>query len=231
MTMKDRSFCPIGEAKFKIADYDSMEFAGYGAVFNNVDDGGDMIVPGAFTETIEESKTTGDWPMMLSQHGGLIPNSADLTPIGLWTEMKEDDYGLWMRGKLADTERGREMYTLMKMEPRPAIRGLSIGYQVKGHERGTSGDAYTRKLTKLRLGEVSLATFPMNRRALVSSVKSIDDLTSMADLESFLREAAGLSRSEAKHLIAKIKGTDQRDVGDVASLAATLHRNCQLLRG
>jgi uncharacterized protein len=229
--MRDRFFCPIGEAKFKIADYDAMEFAGYGAVFNNVDDGGDMIVPGAFAETIAESKASGDWPMMLSQHGGLIPNSADLTPVGLWTEMKEDDYGLYMRGKLADTARGRELYTLMKMEPRPAIRGLSIGYQVKGHERGNSADPYTRKLTRLKLGEVSLATFPMNRRALVDNVKSIEDLSSMAEVEAYLREAGGLSRNEAKHLIAKIKGTDQRDVGDVASLAAAIHHNCKTLRG
>lgn len=228
--MKAKCFTSAQEVKFKIADFDGMEFAGYGAVFNNVDQGGDVIVPGAFTETLAKSAKSGDWPAMLSQHGGTLPSSRDLTPIGVWTKMEEDDYGLKVTGRFADTERGREMYTLLKMEPRPAIKGMSIGYRVKGYELGGSDDAFERKLTKLELGEISLATFPMNGSALVTQVKSIDDLTSLADVETFLREAAGLSRNEAKHLIAKIKDGNQRDA-DLSELASVLKRNCSTLRG
>jgi len=228
--MKAKHFTSAQEVKFKIADFDNMEFSGYGAVFNNVDQGGDLIAPGAFTETLAEAQKTGDWPAMLSQHGGMLSDSQGLTPIGLWTEMSEDAYGLKVTGRLADTERGREMYTLMKMEPRPAIRGMSIGYRVKGYELGSEDDAFERKLTKLSLGEISLATFPMNESAVVNQVKSIDDLNTLAELEAFLRDAGGLSRTEAKHFIAKIKDGNRRDA-ELSELANSIQSLTEKLRG
>ena len=42
--------------KFKMDSYNEEEgiFSGYGAVFSNVDTGGDIIEPGAFTKTLAE---------------------------------------------------------------------------------------------------------------------------------------------------------------------------------
>lgn len=110
------------------ADDGLMRFSGYGAVFGNIDKYGDVIERGAFAKTISEFKASGKWPAMLSQHGGWGVTAKDMTPVGVWTEMKEDDHGLYVEGVLADTERGRELYTLMKMQPRPAIDGMSIGF-------------------------------------------------------------------------------------------------------
>ena len=43
-----------------------MEFSGYGAVFNNVDSYGDLIVPGAFTKFLADVKSgLQNWPAML----------------------------------------------------------------------------------------------------------------------------------------------------------------------
>lgn len=177
-----------------------MMFSGYGAVFNNVDSYGDMIMPGAFTDTIAAAQKSGSWPAMLMQHGGVGLGADDMTPVGIWTSMAEDQYGLKMEGKLADTMRGKEAYSLLKMEPRPAIDGLSIGYQVKAYEARTRPEEPRRKLTKIDLFEVSLVTFPANPKARISDVKSGQGLT-IRDAERALRDV-GFSRNEAKVIVA-----------------------------
>lgn len=68
---RETFFTPL-EYKFA-ADGEAMTFAGYGAYFNNVDAYGDVIVPGAFAETLKKARESGNWPAMLLQHGGGVP--------------------------------------------------------------------------------------------------------------------------------------------------------------
>lgn len=192
----DRFTCPL-ELKFVGAESE-MSFEGYGAVFGNVDSYGDVIAKNAFKESLREAKKTGIWPSMLSQHGGWGMSADDLNPIGIWTEMEEDDIGLKVAGKLATTPRGLEMHTLMKMAPRPAINGLSIGYRAKEWSVGTRQDEPRRTLKKIDLIEISPVTFPANPKARVQNVKS--GMT-IRDAEKALREA-GFSRTEATALVA-----------------------------
>jgi uncharacterized protein len=196
-----RTCTPIVEIKF--ADNDGsggMEFEGYGAVFGNVDSYGDVIAPGAFKRSLRESKKAGVWPSMLLQHGGgMFGGSAeDMTPIGVWTDFTEDEKGLRITGKLADTSRGREVYSLLKMSPRPAIDGLSIGYMAKKFEVGTKPGEPRRKLTDVELLEVSLVTFPANPLARVDAVKTG---RTKRHAEQALRDA-GFSANEAKAILA-----------------------------
>ena len=183
------------ECKFdvKLAEDDAgaqeMVFSGYGAVFGNVDSYGDVIQKGAFKETLRGARKDGTWPAMLMQHGGFLGGSDD-NPVGIWTELNEDDTGLYVEGKLADTARGREAYSLLKMAPRPALNGLSIGYRAKEWSVGTKPGEPRRTLKKIELMEVSLVTFPANGKARVAAVKS--GLT-VRDAERSLREA-GFSR-------------------------------------
>jgi HK97 family phage prohead protease len=222
--MMQRLDCAL-ELKFA-ADTAEMTFSGYGAVFGNVDSYGDMIVKGAFAETLSFAKSNGQWPAMLMQHGGWGMGADDMTPVGIWTEMKEDDAGLWIEGKLADTLRGREAYALMKMTPRPAITGLSIGYVTKSYEPRSRPEDPRRKLTKLDLHEVSLVTFPANPKARIASVKSA---ASERDAERALRDA-GFSRTEAKAILAEgFKAMPQRDAGGLDELMAALQRNAEIL--
>jgi HK97 family phage prohead protease len=203
-----------------------MIFSGYGAVFGNKDSYGDVIVKGAFKETLRESKRSGNWPAMLLQHGGWGMSASDLMPCGIWLDMEEDDIGLKVEGKLADTERGREAYGLLKMTPRPAITGLSMGYIPKEFVLGTKPDEPRRTLKKVELVEVSLVTFPANDKARVSQVKS--DLT-IRDAEAALRDV-GFSQSEAKAIVAGgFKNLPQRDVDGIGQLAEQLRRNIELL--
>ncbi|MFD2234816.1 HK97 family phage prohead protease [Phaeospirillum tilakii] len=209
----------FGLREVKLAGGDAMTFSGYGAVFDNVDSCGDVIIKGAFTETLDRAKSSGQWPAMLMQHGGLGLGADDMTPVGIWTDLEEDNIGLKVTGKLADTTRGREAYALLKMEPRPAIDGLSIGYIAKSYEPRSRPEDPRRKLTKVDLLEVSLVTFPANAKARIGAVKSAVGLT-VKDAEEALRDA-GFSRMEAKAILAKgFKAIGQREAGDGDQVAA-----------
>ena len=222
-----RASIPITEVKLAPGgDTETMTFSGYGAVFGNVDAYGDVIKAGAFAETLQESQKSGQWPAMLLQHGGWGMNAEDITPIGVWTELAEDGHGLKVQGKFADTERGREAYQLLKMEPRPAINGLSIGYIPQEWEKRVKPEDPKRTLKKVSLVEISLVTFPANREARVQSVKSIEEIVRVADVEDYLREAGGFSRAEAKHLVASTKAALQRDAGsDMSEIAELLSQS------
>lgn len=208
MTTMERKSVDIIE--IKVSDDGAMTFSGYGAVFGNVDSWGDVVSKGAFVATIKEAKATGKWPAMLVSHNG------QSMPVGVYTEMKEDDRGLWVEGKLANTERGREIYELMKMQPRPAISGLSIGYIAKDytlHQR-TKSEEPRRTLKAVDLLEVSFVTWPANDEARVVSVKS--DFNPR-EVEDSLREA-GISRADSVKAVAVFKSMLQRDAGEPESV-------------
>jgi len=217
--------CNLRELKFAADDgAQAMSFTGYGAVFGNVDSYGDVIEAGAFSKFLADVKSGNQpWPAMLSQHGGWQMSAEDMTPIGVWTDFAEDGHGLKVTGQLADTPRGLEMYKLMKMSPRPAIDGMSIGYIAKEWEPRSKPEDPKRKLKRIDLIEVSIVTRPANGKARVESVKN--DWTER-DFERLLTRDAGLSRSDAlvvinqgfKSLIA------MRDAGssELAELAQAL---------
>jgi HK97 family phage prohead protease len=215
---------PFREIKLAAPDSGLMSFSGYGAAFNNVDSYGDVIAPGAFAQFLSDMEAGKQpWPAMLSQHGAMGLTTEDLTPIGAWTKIAEDGKGLLMDGDLAKTQRGSEMHTLMSMKPRPAIDGLSIGYIAKKYDPRTKPEDPRRTLREIVLVETSPVTFPANRNARVGSVKSFEDLNSLSEIETYLREAGGFSRNEAKALIARIKSASPRDAADdMAQLTAAL---------
>jgi HK97 family phage prohead protease len=155
-----------------------------------------VIEPGAFAATLRKANASGAWPAMLSQHGGFGMSADDLTPVGVWTGLREDKRGLYVEGKLAPTPRGQELYALMGMQPRPAISGLSIGYiprAVKVNPNPQPGEP-RRRLQAVDLIEISPVTFPANPKSRVTAVKSA------RDFEDAFRELFGLSRREAKRV-------------------------------
>lgn len=224
--------CNLVELKFATGDAEAMSFEGYGAVFGNVDSYGDVIEAGAFAKFLSDVKSgSAAWPAMLSQHGGWQMSAEDMTPIGVWTDFSEDGHGLKVKGQLADTPRGREMHALMKMSPRPAIDGMSIGYIAKEWEPRSKPEDPKRRLKRIDLIEVSLVTRPANGKARVQSVKSIEDITSLSDAEDLLRDAAGMTRKEAQTLISRIKGFGRSDSSaELEELTDLLRRNTAILK-
>ncbi len=211
----ERASFGLRELKLAPEESKDMTFEGYGAVFGNVDSYGDVIQPGAFAESLAAAAKSEVWPAMLLQHGGYGMGADDMTPIGIWTSLSEDGVGLKVTGKLADTARGREAYALLKMDPRPAISGLSIGYIAKEWTQRSKPEEPRRTLKKVDLLEVSLVTFPANGKARISAVKSLDEIASLADAEAFLREVGGLSKSQAVAFIARVKAASGRGDPDL----------------
>lgn len=174
------------------ADAATGQIEGYGAVFGNVDSYGDVILPGAFASVGNNSRKV----KMLWQHD---PGQ----PIGVWDEMREDDRGLYVKGRiLSNVTKGQEAIALMEAG---AIDGLSIGYRTKDSE-WKDGNRY---LKEVELWETSIVTFPANEMA-GASLKSIE---TERDLERVLIDC-GLSRKAAKAIAAQGKGyLDLRDAG------------------
>lgn len=176
---------------------------GYGSVFGVVDDWDDVVAKGAFTASLAEHKAAGTMPALLWQHE---PDE----PIGVWTEMVEDDKGLRVKGKLClDTSRGKEAYALLKMG---AINGLSIGFcTVPGTSR--YNDDGVRVVTQVDLWEVSLVTFQANKAATVTNIKAApEDMAAPKDAERILRDA-GFSKATATAFVSRVMrmGEERRE--------------------
>lgn len=213
---------------------DSMEFSGYGAVFGNVDSYGDVIEKGAFSAYLADVQSgKQDWPAMLQQHGGWAISASDLKPVGVYSALSEDEIGLKTTGILAGTQDGTDLYTLMKMQPRAAISGLSIGYYVRESAYGGKNDPYDRLLKQIDLVEISIVTFPANGKARIGGVKSANDLTER-EFEQLLRDVVGLGVKEAKTIISRgyKQMIAERDAGsdELKQLAAAIERNANIFK-
>lgn len=113
------------------------EFEGYGSVFGVKDSYGDIVVPGAFTKSLQTWKEKGRMPALLWQH-----QTAE--PIGVYTEMKEDDVGLYVKGRLLidDDPLAKRAHGHMKAG---SITGLSIGYWLNDWEYDKTKEAFLLK--------------------------------------------------------------------------------------
>lgn len=132
----------------------AVRFAGYAAIFNKVDRGGDIIRPGAFSGLV--ARADGREVPLLWQHR---PDS----PIGVIEQMSEDARGLRVIGRL--NEQGAAAHDAALSLKQGSVNGLSFGYRV----RASRGE-HPRELTDLDLIEVSLVTFPMQPSARVHAV-------------------------------------------------------------
>ncbi len=185
-----------GEHKFartKLARLDEDgTFSGYASLFGKEDLGHDVMMKGAFQKSL--SKNGARAVRMLFQHD---PDK----PIGVWDIIREDEKGLYVKGRLTlAVERAREVYALMK---EGGLNGLSIGFKtVKGKRDSVRGQ---RLLYEVDLWEISVVTFPMLPKAQVDTVKSVlkpnSQLPSLREFERWLTQDAGLSRKQARVVI------------------------------
>lgn len=191
---------------FEVKAVDSAKgtFKGYGSVFGELDSYRDIVMPGAFSKSLAQYAAQDRPVPMLWQH-----NARE--PIGVYTVIKEDEKGLYVEGDInTEVQRGREALSLMKQR---ALSGLSIGFNTVRDEWDEK--AMVRKLFEIELWEVSPVTFPALDSGRVSSVKSIEDLTHLSDVENYLRDEGGFSHKEAKTIVSRIKALGpQRDVAN-----------------
>lgn len=184
---------------------DNGEFEGYASVFDVVDSYGDVVVKGAFEKTLKKWRERKDFPPVLWQH------QMD-EPIGPFTEMKEDERGLFVKGRLLIEDDPLAKRALAHMKA-GSVKGMSIGYMVVDAEYHKQDDIYYLK--EIDLWEVSIVTFPANTEAKITEVKNMllkGETPSPSNVERALREALGFSRTQAKGFMAKGYGAlQQRD--------------------
>jgi hypothetical protein len=129
-----------------------VRFAGYAAVFDRPDKGGDIIRKGAFTRALERA---AEVPLLWQHKAGAV--------VGRIEHLSEDKRGLRVIASVAD-ERARKLVTTKRVD------GLSFGYRVREAKSG----AVHRELIELDLVEVSLVANPMQRKARVHAVEDQD---------------------------------------------------------
>ncbi len=130
-------------------------FAGYASVFGAVDDGGDIVMSGAFRKSL--GLRGKHRVRMLFQHD---PKE----PVGIWDAIREDGFGLWVEGRLVPEVPCAE--ALRRLIARRAVDGLSIGFRTVKATRDGRGH---RKLWEVDLWEISVVTFPMMDQARIAA--------------------------------------------------------------
>ncbi|WP_181704332.1 HK97 family phage prohead protease [Chthonobacter albigriseus] len=163
---------------------DGGRFTGYASLFGVTDLTGDVVMPGAFRNTLE--KRGAAEVKLLYQHD---PSE----PVGRWLEIREDARGLRVSGEIhAGIARGREVLSLIRSR---ILDGLSIGFRtVRARTDGKSG---VRKVAEIDLWEISIVTFPMLPGARITGLgpDTGDDPEALArDLRKAARRIRTASR-------------------------------------
>ena len=130
-----------------------VRFAGYAAIFDRIDRGGDLIRRGAFGAFPE-----GKVLPLLWQHD-------PLRRIGQVDLVREDRRGLRVIGTVSTATRAGQAAAAMLAGS--GVKGLSFGYRVK-RARGQG----PRELLELDVAEISLVTAPMQDLARVHLVQA-----------------------------------------------------------
>jgi len=210
---------PFGEAKVKLA---KREWEGYASTFGNEDSYGDIIEAGAFKKTITERGPRG-----ANKIKGLWEHYA---PFGTIQELREDEYGLWMKGKASDTTENQDR---LKYMADGVVDSMSIGFSIpegKSWWEDDGGWYGIRHIEEVKLYEVSVVMFPANELAAIAGVRKSMELNQI------------LKHVSAEDLISEIKGFEGIDIraidralnvlGDLAVLKSGGEREKkQALRG
>ena len=170
----EHKYCGQGDG---LSLKDGHVVEGYASVFGQEDRGGDVVQKGAYSRSLKALAQTGRRVKMLWQHD---PSQ----PIGVWEEVREDQKGLYVKGRLIEgITRGHEAALLLEAG---AIDGLSIGYRTVVAKKDDKG---RRVLADLELWEVSLVTFPMLPEARVGSKGQEPEGDLLRDLAAVFQDA------------------------------------------
>ena len=151
---------------------------GFASVCGNVDEGGDLIEPGAYAKTLQERGERLRW---LWQHDKAQPPIArvveigevgrEVLPAGVLARFPEATGGLRVQREYLDTPRGNEVLAGIRAG---ALSELSIGYdaiKAEPSDLSVAGRRVRRLLKEIRLWEMSDVNWGMN--AATANVKAL----------------------------------------------------------
>ena len=163
---------------------------GYASVFGVVDSYDDVVVKGAFTNTLinDAKRVKFCW-----QH-----NLDDV--IGKIIEMREDDRGLWFKAKISNTSKGKDVAILVEDN---ALDEVSFAYRTKKYLMDEETDI--RKLLEVELIEISLVTRAANPQAIITGTEKKSEEEKLAEaVEIIFSKVENLSDDDLVRLKVKI---------------------------
>lgn len=169
---------------FELKEGENGVVEGYASTWTKTPDSyGDIVIKGAFTDTLKKRKATGHpFPLCFNHDFDQI--------IGAVFEAEEDDYGLKIKASFLNTPAAQEKRELVK---EGIVWQFSFAYSVLGSEAPTEEEkkqGIFQKLTKLDLYEVSLVPVPANQTAVVTDIKNDDNIEEKAGKRNSAKDEA-----------------------------------------
>jgi len=202
----DRKTLPV-DIEWKAASGSAGEVEGYASVFGNIDLDGDVVMPGAFSKSVQEfPKRTQPLPLIADHQ------LTTAGVVGSVVALKEDSKGLWFKAKFSSKSTAQDLRTDV-IEGH--VRGTSFTYDViKAHPGFVNGKS-VRQLHELRLWEITISPFPINQLAGLTAAKSgtaprDEWMESMSHALAIVSERA--RKAAVAELVAQYPGvTDEQD--------------------
>lgn len=148
------------------ADGDSGKISGYFSTYDRIPDSyGDVIAPGAFTDTIKAREESGHpFPLCWNHDLNMI--------IGKVDSIEDDERGPLMTASFFDTALAQEKREIVKSG---VVYQFSFAYEVLEAGPVTLEDGTkANELRKLNLYEISIVPIPANQNAVMTDVKAED---------------------------------------------------------
>lgn len=157
--------------ELKAKEDETGMIAGFFSTYDEEPDSyGDIIRPGAFTETIKKRTESGHpFPLCFNHDFSQV--------IGAVDKIEDTEKGPYIEAHFLDTELAQDVRKMLKSG---AIYQFSFAYEVLGWEEPTKeqrAKGIWNVLTKLEVFEISVVTLPANQNAVATEVKSTDPET------------------------------------------------------
>src|SRR5690606_4229004 len=134
-------------------------FQAYASTFDVVDSYGDMVIKGAFLDSLAEYGAKGEGIPLYWRHRMDDP----FMLIGKTLEAREDDRGLWVDCGLLDTNNAKQVHALLKAG---LVKQMSFAYDIVEaawvERKPEEGGSYY-ELRKLKIHEVSVVPVGANQ--------------------------------------------------------------------
>lgn len=202
----------------KVSDDGPGTIEGYRSVFGVIDEGGDIVVKGAFAETLSEYL-----------HGGFTAQAHDWNfkeAVGFPVEAFEDDHGWFVKSQFHSTPDAQAIRTKAKerMDAGKQV-SFSFGYAPKKYIHIEAKD-YEAELPKYIKADLLPAMLKkaqeFNRIRVLKAVEAIEDSIVTAPMNK--RAAATGVKSEAKGMLAEEMAQDDPSFWRVESAYCRLIR-------
>lgn len=154
--------------ELKAKEDETGMIAGFFSTYDETPDSyGDIIKPGAFTETIKKREESGHpFPLCFNHDFSKV--------IGAVDKIEDTDKGPYIEAHFLDTDLAQDVRKMLKSG---AIYQFSFAYDVLGWENPSEEQRKAgvwNILTKLEVFEISVVTVPANQNAVATEIKSMD---------------------------------------------------------